>query len=222
MSSYSPPNSNYSIYNGANFNYATESITLETADSRYLKLTGGIELGSVSFSAGLQSASSIIGKYISLNPWTTPSFTFTGYTNSGLYYITDGTSYGNVGISNAGKFVVSFGHLIPSNAAFASYYNYDETYLGGFYCTSSTGAGVFRISSATNFASLSYAGASNVNLALPTTSSSFVSTIGSFPTFSGMGISLQFTVIDDILKSFIKIILFPLYMHLSDISILIS
>ena len=59
MSSYPPPNSNYSLYNSANFTYATDSITLETADSRYLKLIGGVELGSVSFSAGLTSVGPI-------------------------------------------------------------------------------------------------------------------------------------------------------------------
>ena len=59
MSSYPPPNSNYTLYNSANFTYATDSITLETADSRYLKLIGGVELGSVSFSAGLTSVGPI-------------------------------------------------------------------------------------------------------------------------------------------------------------------
>lgn len=72
MSNYPPPNSNYSLYNEANFSYANNALTLGEADARYLKLTGGIELGLVSFSAGLSTANIYNG-----------GFTFTVPSSSG-------------------------------------------------------------------------------------------------------------------------------------------
>lgn len=83
MSAYPPPNSNYSIYNSVNFTYANDSITLEIADSRYLKLTGGIELGSVAFSAGLSSIGPIT---ISKNDASTSSITGALQSLGGAYF----------------------------------------------------------------------------------------------------------------------------------------
>ena len=99
MSSYPPPNSNYSLYNSANFTYATDSISLETADSRYLKLTGGIELGSVSFSAGLSSVGPIL---ISNNSASTSSIT-------GAIQCLGGAYFGNSSIFNNQLTVIGTG-----------------------------------------------------------------------------------------------------------------
>jgi len=99
MSSYPPPNSNYSIYNSINFTYATDSITLETADSRYLKLTGGIELGSVSFSAGLSSVGPIT---ISNSAASTSSIT-------GAIQSAGGAYFGNSSIVNSQLSIIGTG-----------------------------------------------------------------------------------------------------------------
>ena len=51
--------------------YAFDSITLQTADSRYLKLTGGVEIGLVSFPAGLSASTIYNGGTLSLPSTTT-------------------------------------------------------------------------------------------------------------------------------------------------------
>ena len=55
MSVYPPPIQNVPIFNSQEFSYASSGLTVSTADSRYLKLTGGIESGLVTFNAGLNS-----------------------------------------------------------------------------------------------------------------------------------------------------------------------
>lgn len=170
MSVYPPPSQFLPTFNQNEFNYASSSLTYTEADARYLKLTGGIESGLVTFNAGLTSSSSINVAYAVSTPWTAPSYTFTGATDAGLYYDTDGVNYRDNGLAVSGKYLFVSGLLTPSNAAYTSFYNYDTTYLGGFYCNSSSGAGVFRIASATNFAAISFSGSSTTNLALPTTS----------------------------------------------------
>lgn len=112
MSSYPPPNSKYSVYNSANFTYATDSITLEKADARYLKLTGGIELGSVAFSAGLSSVGAIT---ISNNNASTSSTT-------GAIQSLGGAYLGNSSIINNQLSVIGTGSASSlSNLKFNSY-----------------------------------------------------------------------------------------------------
>ena len=55
MSAYLPPTQFLSIYNKLEFPSLTDPLTTISADSRYLKLTGGTETGLVNFNAGLSS-----------------------------------------------------------------------------------------------------------------------------------------------------------------------
>lgn len=54
MSAYPPPNDLTSVYNNSDFTSNTSNLTIADADLRYLKLSGGIENGSVLFNSGLQ------------------------------------------------------------------------------------------------------------------------------------------------------------------------
>ena len=115
--------------------------------------------------------SSLIAQYAGTSPWLIPGYAFIGKPDSGLYFATDGLTYRNVGVTVEGKYLSTFGLNSPSNAAYFANYNYDGTFLGGFTCATSSGAGFFKIASATGFsANLSYAGSSSADLSLPTTS----------------------------------------------------
>ena len=47
MSSYSPPSSTLGVYNPTNYSLSTSSVSLQTTDSRYLRLIGGSIVGSL-------------------------------------------------------------------------------------------------------------------------------------------------------------------------------
>ena len=55
MSSYPGPIAILPIFNSQEFNYSSSSFTVSTADKRYLRLTGGIESGLVTFNGGLST-----------------------------------------------------------------------------------------------------------------------------------------------------------------------
>jgi hypothetical protein len=55
MSSYPGPIAILPIFNSQEFNYSSSSLTVSTADKRYLRLTGGIESGLVTFNGGLST-----------------------------------------------------------------------------------------------------------------------------------------------------------------------
>lgn len=55
MSAYNPPNEDWTIYNAANYQFASDSITIQQADDRYLKQVGGIASGLITFGAGLST-----------------------------------------------------------------------------------------------------------------------------------------------------------------------
>jgi hypothetical protein len=58
MASYPPPSQkNVPIFNTSDFETGNTSLTLTTADARYLQLSGGVERGLVTFQAGLSTAS---------------------------------------------------------------------------------------------------------------------------------------------------------------------
>ena len=57
------------IFNSQEFKYSSSSLSISTADKRYLRLTGGIESGLVTFNGGL-SASTI---YNGAGTFTVPS-----------------------------------------------------------------------------------------------------------------------------------------------------
>ena len=55
MSSYPGPIAILPIFYSQEFNYSSSSLTVSTADKRYLRLTGGIESGLVTFNGGLST-----------------------------------------------------------------------------------------------------------------------------------------------------------------------
>lgn len=57
MASYPPPSQNVPIFNPSDFETGNTSLTLTTADARYLQLSGGVERGLVTFQAGLATSS---------------------------------------------------------------------------------------------------------------------------------------------------------------------
>lgn len=59
MSSYPPPINILTIFNQNEFDYSSSALTIANADLRYLRLTGGIESGLVTFNAGLSSVEPI-------------------------------------------------------------------------------------------------------------------------------------------------------------------
>jgi hypothetical protein len=59
MSAYNRPVNFVPIYNELNYNYADESLSLNTADQRYLRLTGGILGGLLTTNAGISSSEQV-------------------------------------------------------------------------------------------------------------------------------------------------------------------
>ena len=53
---YPPPIAILPIFNSQEFNYSSSSLSISTADKRYLKLAGGIETGLVTFNGGLSTS----------------------------------------------------------------------------------------------------------------------------------------------------------------------
>lgn len=90
MSDYPPPLQFLPTFNQEEFIYYSSNLTYKNADSRYLKLTGGVERGLVSFNAGL-STSGILG--ISNSAASTSSIT-------GALQCTGGAYFGNNSIFN--------------------------------------------------------------------------------------------------------------------------
>lgn len=87
--SFPPPLANLSIFNNTNYNYEDDTLTMNTADSRYLKLTGGIVSGSVTFTSGLTSNGNVnVNNFLSanntviINSNTTPKIKFIGSAGS--------------------------------------------------------------------------------------------------------------------------------------------
>ena len=132
-------------------------------NATYVDLTTNQSVGGTKTFTSSINASSAVS-----NPWLTPGYAFASSTSSGFYYKNDGSTQQNIGLTVGGKYLFTSGLYIPSNASASSFYNYDGTYIGGFYCSSSTGAGTFRICSSTNYAALTYGGSSDITLTLPT------------------------------------------------------
>ncbi|NBP16471.1 hypothetical protein EBU95_19135, partial [bacterium] len=61
MSSYTPPTYINPIFNPTNWNVDSATLSLSTADARYLKISGGIETGLVTFNSGLTSSTINLG-----------------------------------------------------------------------------------------------------------------------------------------------------------------
>ena len=53
---YPPPIATLLIFNWQEFNYSSSSLSISTADKRYLKIAGGIETGLVTFNGGLSTS----------------------------------------------------------------------------------------------------------------------------------------------------------------------
>jgi len=79
-------------------------------------------------------------------PWNAPKYSFNGYSDTGIYFSTNGSTYKTVGTAINGKFI-SYTGIDPSdNSAYFNVSNNDGTYMGGFNATSSTGSGYFEVS----------------------------------------------------------------------------
>jgi len=76
MSTYLPPTHILTIYNEAEFPSLNDPLTTTSANSKYLKLTGGTETGLVNFNAGLSSKAGAANA---------PSIYLDGDTTSGIY-----------------------------------------------------------------------------------------------------------------------------------------
>jgi hypothetical protein len=74
MSAYPPPDDFLPIFNESEYGSSSSSLTQASGDLRYLKLTGGIESGLVTFNAGLATATISNGGAISV-PNKTDTFT---------------------------------------------------------------------------------------------------------------------------------------------------
>jgi len=81
MSAYPPPTEILTIYNETVFPSQSPALTSASANSTYLKLSGGTETGLVNFNAGLTTTITTAG----LGAVGAPSYTFTGDTNTGIY-----------------------------------------------------------------------------------------------------------------------------------------
>lgn len=86
MSVYPPPDALLSVFNVSNYINFTSSLDLYAADSRYLKLTGGILSGLLTANGGLAttSLSASISK-LAAGSAAAPSYSFSGDTNTGIF-----------------------------------------------------------------------------------------------------------------------------------------
>lgn len=81
MASYQPPENLVPIYNVEEYLQASELLTQETGDSRYLKLTGGLVTGTTIFNSNIETLITSVGD----GAETLPSLTFTDDLDSGFY-----------------------------------------------------------------------------------------------------------------------------------------
>lgn len=114
MSSYPSPIAILPIFNSQEFNYSSSSLSISTADKRYLRLTGGIESGLVTFNGGL-STSTI---YNGIGTFTVPSSGLgtLATTNNVVDLSSNQTVGGQKSFSNIATFTTTDG--IPGGQAF--------------------------------------------------------------------------------------------------------
>lgn len=94
MADYPAPDEILPIYNGANFSYANIGLTISDADLRYVRLTGSVMTGLLTANAGIYTTF----LYGSLGSAASPTYTFNGDTNTGIY----SPSADNVSVSTGG------------------------------------------------------------------------------------------------------------------------
>lgn len=81
-----------------------------------------------------------------VNPWLLPKYSFDGFTNTGLYFSSDDSTYKTVGVSVGGNYITYTGiNLSASNAAYWNINNSNGTYMGGFNSTSGSSTGYFDV-----------------------------------------------------------------------------
>lgn len=86
MSTYPPPEAFLSVFNASNFNYYTYNLDLATAESLFLKLTGGILSGLLTANGGLATTSlSASTSKLAAGTAAAPSYSFSGDTNTGIF-----------------------------------------------------------------------------------------------------------------------------------------
>jgi hypothetical protein len=100
MSSYSPPENILPIFNENEYTQPDSTLTQGAADDRYLKLSGGIETGLVSFANGFETTLS----HSSAGTVGAPTVSFTTDPNTGLYSLAPD----NLGISVGGSNKIDF------------------------------------------------------------------------------------------------------------------
>lgn len=87
MSSYPPPTEILPIFNDSNYDYGSSGLTFTDADTRYLRLTGGVESGLVAFNAGITATTQTTTGAALFGNGTlaAPSLSFASETGTGLY-----------------------------------------------------------------------------------------------------------------------------------------
>jgi len=106
MASFSPPAYNSDVFDSGLFNIVTETLTLEVADARYLKLSGGTVLGYSTFAAGINVIDSFL--------WNGVAVDLTGLTY--VSGITPGTATASKAIVvDSNKDISAFRNLTATN-----------------------------------------------------------------------------------------------------------
>jgi hypothetical protein len=122
MSAYDPPNHipPLDVFNPEEFyTSGTEGITKKEADARYLRLTGGILSGSVSFNAGLSCTTRILNA--SASSGVNPSYSFISDNTSGIY--SSESNIVDIATNSVNRLSITNTHIqptVPIHAQFAS------------------------------------------------------------------------------------------------------
>ena len=79
------------------------------------------------------------------SPWTAPKYSFSGNTNTGIYFADNSTTYKEVGIAIGGAPVFSAGINATLNSFYNNFYNVDGSLTGSFTAATGTGAGYLTL-----------------------------------------------------------------------------
>lgn len=165
MSAYPPPNEFNPIFNESEYNTAYIPLTQAAADLRYLRLSGGIEQGLVTFNAGLQTANIYNAGFTFSMPSASGQLCLVSQLPSSLDFVdltTNQTAAGNKTWSD----VATFNNTANFNGL---------TAIGP--------TGSFSFSSGSANALLQFTGLSNVTLTFPT-STGTLALVSQIPTSS--------------------------------------
>jgi hypothetical protein len=114
------------VFNTSDFEENSTALTIGTADSRYLKLSGGTETGNVSFSNGLTSSGTLTVPSITFNAGAiVQTAAMLGYTKSVVTAIANASvlngtvsapAYNTMTLSS-GVYIISYYHILTCTAS---------------------------------------------------------------------------------------------------------